>query len=74
MEARADHVSLRRQAVWVVICRVVGIGATLAAHILAARLLGPADFGAYLLFTTIMALGSLMCMAGLKEAGLRFVA
>src|SRR6476661_9213207 len=73
MEASA-HLPLRRQAVWVVACRVVGISATLASHILAARLLGPAEFGSYLLITTIIALGSLLSMVGLNEAGLRFVA
>ena len=55
------------------IWRIVGIGATLAGNILAARLLGPADFGIFLLVTTIIALGSLLAMGGLNEAGLRFV-
>jgi O-antigen/teichoic acid export membrane protein len=64
---------LRRDALWVVGCRVVGIGATLASNILAARLLGPAEFGTYLLVTTIIALGSLAGMAGLNEAALRFI-
>src|SRR5438105_7619003 len=67
------HLSLRRQAVWVVACRSVGIVATLASNVLAARLLGPAEFGAYLLVTTVIALGSLLAMAGLNEAALRFV-
>jgi O-antigen/teichoic acid export membrane protein len=59
--------------VWVVACRVVGIGATLASNILAARLLGPAQFGAYLVVTTVLALGGLVGMVGLNEAALRFI-
>src|SRR6266567_6321822 len=68
------HPPLRRQAVWVVACRIVGIAATLAANILAARLLGPAEFGTYLLVTTVIALGGHLAMAGLNEAALRFIA
>src|SRR5262245_22903065 len=64
---------LRRQAAWVVGCRIVGIVATLASNILVARLLGPADFGIYLLVTTVAAVGSLLAMAGLNEAALRFI-
>src|SRR5204863_3188496 len=67
------HLSLRRQAVWVVACRSVGVVATLASNVLAARLLGPAEFGAYLLVTTVIALGGLLAMAGLNEAALRFI-
>ncbi|HMC12382.1 MAG TPA: lipopolysaccharide biosynthesis protein [Pirellulaceae bacterium] len=67
------HLPLRRQAVWVVTCRIVGVAATLASNILAARLLGPAEFGAYLLVTTVIALGGLLAMAGLNEAALRFI-
>ncbi|MBW8885454.1 MAG: oligosaccharide flippase family protein, partial [Planctomycetia bacterium] len=64
---------LRRQAVWVVGCRIVGVGATVASNILAARLLGPSEFGTYLLATTVIALGSLLAMVGLNEAALRFI-
>ncbi len=64
---------LRRQAVWVVGCRIVGIAATVASNILAARLLGPGEFGTYLLATTVIALGSLLAMVGLNEAALRFI-
>ncbi len=64
---------LRRQALWVVACRVVGIVATLASNIVAARLLGPAEFGVYLLVTSVIALGSVLAMAGLNEAALRFI-
>jgi O-antigen/teichoic acid export membrane protein len=74
MDASSTSVSLRRQAVWVVACRIIGIAATLASNILAARLLGPAQFGTFLLVTTVIALGSLLAMAGLNEAGLRFIA
>jgi O-antigen/teichoic acid export membrane protein len=64
---------LRRQAVWVVGCRIIGIAATVASNILAARLLGPGEFGTYLLATTVIALGSLLAMVGLNEAALRFI-
>jgi O-antigen/teichoic acid export membrane protein len=64
---------LASRAAWVVGCRIVGILATLAGNVLAARLLGPAEFGAYLLVTTVMALGSVLGMAGQNEAGLRFI-
>src|SRR5690242_19485282 len=65
--------SLKRQAVWVVGCRVIGIAATLASNIVAARVLGPAQFGTYLLVTVIIALGSLLGMVGMNEAALRFI-
>ena len=68
------HSPSRRQAAWVVAWRVVGIATTFAANILAARLLGPVEFGSYLLVMTIIALGGLLGMAGLNEAGLRFIA
>lgn len=73
MDSSQEHPPLRRQAISVVAWRIVGILATLGANILAARLLGPAEFGIYLLVTTLMALGGLIGMTGLNEAGLRFV-
>jgi O-antigen/teichoic acid export membrane protein len=73
MTTLQPHQPLQRQAIWVVACRVVGIAATLASNIVAARLLGPAEFGAYLLVTTVIALGSVLAMAGLNEAALRFI-
>lgn len=74
MASSSENPPLRRQAAWVVGWRIVGILATLASNILAARLLGPSEFGIYLLVTTIIALGGVMGAAGLNEAGLRFVA
>jgi O-antigen/teichoic acid export membrane protein len=59
--------------VWVVGCRIIGIAATLASNVLVARLLGPGEFGTYILITTVMALGGLLAMAGLNEAALRFI-
>jgi O-antigen/teichoic acid export membrane protein len=73
MTSAAPHLHLRRQAVWVVGCRTIGIVATVASNILAARLLGPGEFGTYLLATTVIALGSLLAMVGLNEAALRFI-
>ena len=68
-----SHTPLGRQAVWVVGCRLVGIAATVASNILAARLLGPTEFGTYLLVTTVMALGGMLAMSGLNEAAMRFI-
>ncbi len=68
-----ENPPLRRQAVWVVGWRTVGILATLAGNILAARLLGPAEFGLYLFLTTVAACGSLIGVAGLNDAALRFL-
>jgi O-antigen/teichoic acid export membrane protein len=65
--------SLAHSAAWVVGCRVVGILATLAGNIVAARLLGPAEFGLYLFLTTVVACGSLIGVAGLNDASLRFL-
>ena len=65
--------SLAKSAAWVVGCRVVGILATLAGNIVAARLLGPAEFGLYLFLTTVAACGSLIGVAGLNDAALRFL-
>src|SRR5689334_16549815 len=56
------RLSLKQQAMWVVACRAVGIAATLASNILAARLLGPAQFGTYLLVTVVIALGILLVL------------
>jgi O-antigen/teichoic acid export membrane protein len=67
------HQPLSQKAVWVVGCRIIGIGATLASNVLVARLLGPGEFGTYILITTVMALGGLVGMAGLNEAALRFI-
>jgi O-antigen/teichoic acid export membrane protein len=50
-----------------------GIGATLAINIALARLLGPAEFGTFLLISTVISCGALVAMFGLNEAGLRFV-
>ena len=72
MSSDSIHDKLRTGAGWVVGSRIVGIGATLAANILAARLLGPSEFGTFLFLTTVIAFGSILAMAGLNEAGLRF--
>jgi O-antigen/teichoic acid export membrane protein len=53
---------------------MIGIVATMLGNILAARLLTPAEFGWYLIFATIIAIGAILGMAGLNEAGLRLVA
>lgn len=73
MADTSKHAPLSRQAIWVVACRIVGIVATLASNILVARLLGPGEFGTYVLITTVMALGGVLAMAGLNEAALRFI-
>lgn len=73
MSRHESAATLRQQAAWVVGCRIVGIFATLASNIMAARLLGPAGFGVYVLVTTMIAFGGILGMAGLNEAGLRFV-
>ncbi|MDZ4848009.1 MAG: lipopolysaccharide biosynthesis protein [Pirellulaceae bacterium] len=64
---------IRQQAAWVIGCRVIGIGCTLASNMLVARLLGPAGFGVFLLVVSVLALGCILAMSGLSEAGLRFV-
>jgi O-antigen/teichoic acid export membrane protein len=66
--------SVRSDAVYVVVCRVVGIAATMAGHMLASRWLGPTEYGQFVLLTTVIALGSIFAMKGLNEAGLRFLA
>ena len=53
-------------------CRVIGILATFASNILAARLLGPAEFGVYLFLSSVAGAGSLIGSAGLSNASLRF--
>ncbi|QDV24718.1 lipopolysaccharide biosynthesis protein [Aureliella helgolandensis] len=63
----------QRNAKWVVGSRVVGIVATLAGNILAARILGPASYGVYLLITTALTLGTMLAMSGLDEVAVRFV-
>lgn len=60
-------------ALWVIGARVVGIVATMAGNVIAAPLLGPAEFGTYLLMSTVIALGSILAMAGLNETGLRLL-
>lgn len=72
MESPSKEPSLRRQAPWVVGCRIVGILTTLAGNILAARLLGPAEFGLYLFISSVAAFGGLLGSAGLSDAALRF--
>ena len=63
---------LSRQATWVVGCRIVSILATLAANVLAARLLGPAEFGRYLFLFSVVVCGGLLGAGGLCDAVLRF--
>jgi len=63
---------LRRQVPWVVGCRVVGILATVGGNILAARLLGPTEYGNFLFLFSIAACGSLLSAGGLSDAVLRF--
>lgn len=72
--AEVSQKSLSRQALWVVGGRCIGIGATFASNILAARLLGPGEYGSFLLISTVLVVGALFAMVGLNEAGLRFVA
>jgi O-antigen/teichoic acid export membrane protein len=56
----------------VVTCRTIGIVATLGGNILAARLLGPAEFGRYLFLSSVAVCGGLLGAAGLSDASLRF--
>ena len=72
-DATRAQPNLLHQAVWVVVCRIVGIVSTLASNLLVARLLGPSGFGIYFVVTIVLALGSLFAMSGLSEVGLRFV-
>ncbi|HEX4149733.1 MAG TPA: lipopolysaccharide biosynthesis protein, partial [Pirellulales bacterium] len=73
-EAPTQNPRLERQAAWVVAWRVIGIVITAAANILAVCLLdSPANFGRYLMLTTVIALGSILAMGGMNEAGLRFI-
>src|SRR5262245_62204100 len=64
---------LRRQAVWVVGCRIVGIAATVASNILAARLLRPAELATYLLATPTLALRTFFAIAPLNEPPPRLI-
>jgi O-antigen/teichoic acid export membrane protein len=52
--------------------RIVGILATVASNVLAARLLGPAEFGRYLFLASVAVCGSLVGAAGLSDTTLRF--
>lgn len=72
MDSQTNHLSLRQQAPWVVACRIIGILAMLAGNILAARLLGPAEFGRYLFLSSVAVCGGLIGAAGLSDAALRF--
>jgi O-antigen/teichoic acid export membrane protein len=63
---------MRGQTSWVVMCRVVGILTTVAGNILAARLLGPAEFGRYLFLFSVAVCGGLLAVAGLSDSVLRF--
>jgi O-antigen/teichoic acid export membrane protein len=74
MPANPANPYSRWAAAWVIAGRLIGITITLAANILAARVLGPEQFGLFVLITTWMAFGSILAMGGLNEAGLRFVA
>ena len=61
------------QAAWVVGCRILGIGSTLASNIVVARLLKPEGLGAFLLATTVLSFGVILALSGLSEAGLRLI-
>jgi O-antigen/teichoic acid export membrane protein/peptidoglycan/xylan/chitin deacetylase (PgdA/CDA1 family) len=74
VDSQTNHPPLRWQAPWVVACRAIGIMATLASNILTARLLGPVEFGLYLVLSSVAAFGSLIGSAGLSSAALRFCA
>jgi O-antigen/teichoic acid export membrane protein len=72
VESASKEPSLLHQVHWVVVLRVVGIVTTFVGNILAARLLGPAQFGLYLFISSIAAFGGLIGSAGLSDAVLRF--
>lgn len=74
MDSEIEHPSLRRQAPWVVACRVVGILTMVGGNILAARVLGPAEFGEYLFLFSVAVGGGVLGAAGLGDALLRFSA
>jgi O-antigen/teichoic acid export membrane protein len=63
---------MRTQATWVVGWRIVGILATVGGNIVAARLLGPAEYGRYLFLSSVAICGSMLGGAGLADAVLRF--
>lgn len=72
MDWQAKNPPLRWQATWVVGCRFVGILATFASNILAARLLGPAEFGVFLFLASVATAGGLIGTARLNNTMLRF--
>lgn len=59
---------------WVVSSRIVGILATVVGNIMAARLLGPAEYGRYLFISSVAICGSMLGGAGLADAVLRYTA
>lgn len=68
------HGRLRTGAVWVVFGRSLGIGVTMLVNMALARWLSPAEFGSFLLLSSVLAIGSLLAMLGLNTAVVRFVA
>ena len=68
---------LRSGAVWVIFCRLLGIGTNIAVNLLLARELSQGDKGDlrdFVLFTSLMQFGAILGACGLNEAGLRFIA
>jgi O-antigen/teichoic acid export membrane protein len=74
VDSKIEHPPLRRQAPWVVGSRVIGVLAMLGANIVAARVLGPGEFGQYLFLFTVAVGGGILGTAGLGDALLRFSA
>lgn len=72
--ADAPAQRLRMGAVWVVVSRSLGVGVTMLVNVVLARWLSPADFGSFLLLSSVLALASLVAMFGLNIAVVRFVA
>ncbi len=65
---------LRMSAIWVVLSRTLGVGVTMLVNVVLARWLSPADFGSFLLLSSVLALASLLAMFGLNTAVVRYVA
>jgi len=73
-DTQPQHQPMRQQAAWVIVCRVIGILSTLAGNILAARLLGPAEYGRYLFLSSVVICGGMLGGIGLADTVLRFTA
>ena len=70
---RPSNRQLKAGAAWVTVGRFLGVAVTMLVNVVLARCLTPAEFGEFLVISSVLGTASLLAMFGMNSAVVRFV-